>query len=355
MEKKMTVAVLFGGQSSEHEVSCMSVVNVVSAMDKEKYNVVMVGITKEGHWVLVDDIQKIKDDTWRNSRTQAVLSPDTGDHGLICIDGDVLRRIHIDVVFPVLHGMYGEDGTVQGLIELSRIPYVGCGVLASAVSMDKAATKIIVNTLNIRQAKYVLITHLDLNNMPECIQRVEEQLSYPVFVKPSKAGSSKGVSKASNAEELEAGLKEAVKHDSKILVEETITGREIECAVLGGYDPKASGVGEVLSADSALYSYEAKYFNSQSRTDIHPVFPEGVMEKVRDAAVRIFKAVDGYGLARVDFFLEKDSNEVIFNEINTLPGFTAISMYPVLWEDQGIEKSRLIDSLIEQAFERYGV
>lgn len=355
MEKKMTVAVLFGGQSSEHEVSCMSVVNVVSAMDKEKYNVVMVGITKEGHWVLVDDIEKVKDDTWRNSRIQAVLSPDTGDHGLICIDKDVLKRIHIDVVFPVLHGMYGEDGTVQGLIELSRIPYVGCGVLASAVSMDKAATKIIVNTLDIRQANYVLITHLDLNNMAECIHRVEEQLSYPVFVKPSKAGSSKGVSKASNAKELEAGLKEAVKHDSKILVEETITGREIECAVLGGYDPKASGVGEVLSADSALYSYEAKYFNSQSRTDIHPVFPEGVMEKVRDAAVRIFRAVDGYGLARVDFFLEKDSNEVIFNEINTLPGFTAISMYPVLWEDQGIKKSHLIDSLIEQAFQRYGV
>lgn len=354
MKKKMTVAVLFGGQSSEHEVSCMSVVNVVSAMDKEKYNVLLVGITKEGRWLFVDDIHKVEEDTWRDCGVQVILSPDTSDHGLICIKDGVPKRIYVDVIFPVLHGMYGEDGTVQGLFELSRIPYVGCGVLASAVSMDKAFTKIIVDTLGIRQAQYVLITHLDLTDMKDCIRRVENKLNYPVFVKPSKAGSSKGVSKACNAKQLEEGLREAVKHDSKILVEETITGREIECAVLGGYAPKASGVGEVLSADSALYSYEAKYFNSDSRTDIHPVLPEGVLEKVRDAAVSIFKAVDGYGLARVDFFLEKGSNEVVFNEINTLPGFTGISMYPVLWEDQGIGKTRLIDSLIEQAFERYG-
>ena len=354
MNKKLAVAVLFGGQSSEHEVSCMSVVNVVSAMDKEKYNVYIVGITREGRWLLVDDIAKVTEDTWRESKIQAVLSPDPSDHGLLRMDGTQMCRIHIDVIFPVLHGMYGEDGTIQGLFELSRIPYVGCGVLASAVSMDKVYTKLIVDTLGIRQAKYVLITHLELKNMEDCVRRVEEKLSYPVFVKPSKAGSSKGVSKAGNRTELAAGLLEAVKHDSKILVEETITGREIECAVLGGYDPKASGVGEILSADSALYSYEAKYFNADSRTDIHPDLPDGVYEEVREDAVRIFKAVDGYGLSRVDFFLEKDTNDIVFNEINTLPGFTVISMYPVLWEDKGVEKSSLIDRLIAQAFERYG-
>ncbi len=354
MKEKMTVAVLFGGQSSEHEVSCMSVVNVVSAMDKEKYNILMIGITKDGRWLLVDSTDKIADDTWRDSRVQAILSPDASDHGILCLDGEDVQNIHVDVIFPVLHGMYGEDGTVQGLFELARIPYVGCGVLASAVSMDKVYTKIIVDTLGIRQARYVVIRHTDLNDMDDCVKRVEETLSYPVFVKPSKAGSSRGVTKAADRHMLEEGLREAVRHDSKILVEETIVGREIECAVLGGYAPEASDVGEVLSADSDLYSYEAKYFNAQSRTDIHPVFPEGVLEEIRDDAVRIFKAVDGYGLSRVDFFLEKDTNEVIFNEINTLPGFTGISMYPVLWEDKGVDKGSLIDALIQQAFERYG-
>ena len=355
MKDKLTVAVLFGGQSSEHEVSCMSVVNVVSAMDKEKYNVCLIGITKEGRWLWVDDIGSVTNDTWRDCAVQAIVSPDAGDHGLIRIEGNEVSRVHVDVIFPVLHGMYGEDGTVQGLFELSRIPYVGCGLLASAVSMDKAYTKIIVDRLGIRQARYVLISHLELEDMAQCIRRVEEKLSYPVFVKPSKAGSSKGVTKAGNAAQLEAGLLEAVRHDCRILVEETIIGREIECAVLGGYDPVASGVGEILSADSDLYSYEAKYFNAESRTDIHPALPEGILEEVRDDAVRIFKAVDGYGLSRVDFFLEKESDQVVFNEINTLPGFTGISMYPMLWEDQGVEKSELIDRLIAQAFERYGV
>ena len=354
MEKKLTVAVLFGGQSSEHEVSCMSVVNIVSAMDKEKYNVKLIGITKEGRWLFIDDIEAVINDTWRASGTQAIISPDAGDHGILCISDGVLTRVHVDVIFPALHGMYGEDGTVQGLFELAKIPYVGCGVLASAVSMDKVYTKIIVDALGIRQARYVAIRHFELEDMDACVRRVEEKLSYPVFVKPSKAGSSQGVSKALDRAQLEAGLLEAVRHDCKILVEETIVGREIECAVLGGYAPKASNVGEVLSADAALYSYEAKYFNADSRTDLRPEFPDGVLSRVRDVAVRIFKAVDGYGLSRVDFFLEKDTNEVIFNEINTLPGFTAISMYPALWEDRGIEKACLIDSLIAQAFERYG-
>ena len=352
MDRKLTVAALFGGQSSEHEISCMSAVNVISAMDKEKYNVLIIGITEDGHWISVPDVDAIKNNTWRNGSIQAIVSPDATEHAVLLMDGNKFEKVCVDVVFPILHGMYGEDGTVQGLFELSKIPYVGCGVLASAVSMDKVYTKIIADTLGIRQADYVAITHMDMKDLDGCVKKVEEKLSYPVFVKPSKAGSSKGVNKAVDANSLKAALLEAIKHDIRILVEETIIGREIECAVLGGYDPKASNVGEVLAADS-FYTFEAKYYNEESRTDIRPVFPEGVLEQVRDDAVRIFRAVDGYGLARVDFFLEKDTNCVVFNEINTLPGFTGISMYPMLWEDQGLAKAELIDRLIAQAFDRY--
>ena len=353
MNKLLTVAVLFGGQSSEHEVSCMSVVNVVSAMNKEKYNVLLIGITEDGQWVKVDTVESIKDGSWKESKIQAIISPDTKDHGVLFMENGTVTKESVDVIFPVLHGMNGEDGTVQGLFELAKIPYVGCGVLASAVSMDKVYTKIVVDTLGIRQAQYVVINHVDMRDMDACIAKVEGKLEYPVFVKPSKAGSSKGVSKASNREGLVAALNEAIKHDIRILVEETITGREIECAVLGGYDVKASNVGEVLSADADVYSFEAKYFNPDSRTDLRPTFPEGKMEEVRKDAVAIFKAVDGFGLSRVDFFMEHGTNEIIFNEINTLPGFTGISMYPMLWEDKGVPKMELVDRLIALAFERY--
>ncbi len=353
MNKLLTVAVLFGGQSSEHEVSCMSVVNVVSAMNKEKYNILLIGITEDGRWVKVDSAEAIKDGSWKTSVVQAIISPDTKDHGVLFIEDGNVAKTNVDVIFPVLHGMNGEDGTVQGLFELAKIPYVGCGVLASAVSMDKVYTKIVVDTLGIRQAQYVVINHVDMRDMDACIEKVEEKLAYPVFVKPSKAGSSKGVSKAADREGLVAALNEAIKHDIRILVEETITGREIECAVLGGYDVKASNVGEVLSADADVYSFEAKYFNPDSRTDLRPTFPEGKMEEVRQDAVAIFKAVDGFGLSRVDFFMEHETNEIIFNEINTLPGFTGISMYPMLWEDKGVCKTELVDRLIALAFERY--
>ena len=281
-----------------------------------------------------------------------MLSPDASDRCIIIERNGVYTRQPVDVVFPVLHGMYGEDGTIQGLFEMAKIPYVGCGVLSSAVSMDKAYTKLLVDDLGIRQADYVLIRHTDLTDMEACAARVEAKLKYPVFVKPSKAGSSCGVSKAEDRSTLIEALKEAVKHDIRILVEETIVGREVECAVLGGYAPKASNVGEVLSAED-FYTYDAKYNNPVSRTDLHPVFPDGVLEELRADAVKIFKQVDGYGLARVDFFVEKETNEVVFNEINTLPGFTSISMYPMLWEDQGVSNSELVDQLIELAFHRY--
>lgn len=345
---KKTVVVLFGGQSSEHEISCVSATTIISCIDREKYEVRIIGITKDGRWLKVERVEDISSGAWRDSSVTAFISPDVSLQGIVYIDGDNYTKEKVDVVFPALHGLYGEDGTVQGLLELANIPYVGCGVLASAVSMDKIYTKIIVDTLHIRQADYVPVRREQLDNIEEVVGKVEAKLSYPVFVKPSNAGSSQGVSKACNREQLEESLKFAAKHDKKILVEETIVGREIECAILGGDEVQASGVGEILSA-AEFYDYEAKYNNPDSMTVISPELPEGVKEQIAEAAVAIFKAVDGFGLSRVDFFLEKDTNEVVFNEINTLPGFTGISMYPMLWKEQGISKTELVDKLLSMA------
>ena len=352
MNNKLTVAVVFGGQSSEHSVSCVSGVTVMKALNPEKYDVVLVGITKEGQWLRAESIEDVESGAWVNSPVHAIISPDAKDHGLMFVEDGKVTKKRVDVAFPILHGMYGEDGTIQGLFELANIPYVGCGVLASSVSMDKWYTKIVVDDLDIRQAKYVPINHIDMRNIENCVAKVEEKLEYPVFVKPSKAGSSMGVNKASDREGLKFALTEALKHDIHILVEETIVGREIECAVLGGYDPIASDVGEVLSAED-FYTFDAKYNNQESKTELHPTFPEGKMEEVREAALKIFKALDGFGCSRVDFFLEKGTDEIVFNEINTMPGFTSISMYPMLWREKGLETDALVDRMIETAFERY--
>lgn len=349
---KKTVAVLFGGQSSEHDVSCVSAATVIQHMDRERYDVLMIGITKDGRWLLTDSVEAIKDGSWKKGKVTAVLSPDRSQKGVIILDGGTATVKKIDVAFPVLHGLYGEDGTVQGLFTLAGIPYVGCGVLCSAVSMDKLYTKVVVDTLGIRQARYVAVLAHELDNMSEVISKIESALPYPVFVKPSNAGSSKGVSKAHNVSELELALKEASYHDRKILVEETIVGRELECAVLGtARDVDASGIGEVLAADE-FYSYDAKYNNAESQTILNPELPDGVAEQIREAAKRIFVALDGFGLSRVDFFYDTVNGEIVFNEINTLPGFTSISMYPMLWEERGVEKQELVTRLIEMADER---
>ncbi len=352
---KETLVVLFGGQSSEHVVSCMSAANVIDQIDKNKYDLLLIGITEEGQWILTPSVDEIRNDTWRSGKTHAVLSPDATKKCVIISEGDVTKEVKVDMVFPVLHGLRGEDGTVQGLLELARIPYVGCGVLASAVSMDKLYTKLIVDSLGIRQADYVPVRRSQLQDMDSVIASVENKLSYPVFVKPSNAGSSRGVNKADNREELVFALNEAAKHDRKILVEETIIGHEVECAVFGGglQEVKASGVGEIMAA-AEFYDFDAKYYNAESKTVVDPELPGNAAEDVRKAAVEIFQAVDGYGLSRVDFFVT-DAGEVVFNEINTLPGFTAISMYPMLWEARGISKSRLVDDLINHAKERYDV
>lgn len=351
---KIRVAVLFGGQSSEHDISCISAVTVIKSINTDYYDVVMVGITKEGKWLEAESTDSIESGEWRKGTTAMVLAPDATMKGFVKIQGTKAEVVPVDVVFPVLHGLYGEDGTVQGTLELAKIPYVGCGVLASAISMDKVFTKIVVNNIGIRQADFVWFRRHELQNMDSCVERVENKLNYPVFIKPSCAGSSVGVSKAVDRQALIDGLRLAAEQDEKILVEETIVGREIECAVLGGLEPKASGVGEVLPAkEAAFYDFDAKYNNAQSETDINPVFPDGKENEVREDAVKIFTAVDGFGLARIDFFLENGTNEVVFNELNTMPGFTSISMYPMLWGAKGLDKKTLVDKLIRTALSRH--
>lgn len=356
---KLNVAVIFGGQSSEHDISCISVQTVAKAINRDTYDIIYIGITKEGHWLLVDSLQSIEDGTWTDSGIAAVLSPDATKKEVIIFGKDGVTAKKIDVIFPVLHGMYGEDGTIQGLFEMAKIPYVGCGVFASAAGMDKVYTKIIVDNLGIEQADYVLVRAVDVERSEEDnslmdiqVKRIEDKLKYPVFIKPSKAGSSKGVSKAHDKEELIKGLKLAAQHDTKILVERNIVGREIECAVLGSAsDVEVSGVGEILAA-AEFYDFDAKYTNAESKTVISPELPEGKTEEIRNAARVIFSALDGYGLSRVDFFLENDSNKVIFNEINTLPGFTSISMYPMLWKAEGMCIEELVEKQIQLAFKR---
>lgn len=348
---KKNLVVIFGGRSSEHEVSCISVQTVAKAVDLEKYEMLLVGITKDGRWLKADSIESIADSSWYDSKVSAVISPDSSRE-IILKDGDGVTIQKVDVIFPVLHGMYGEDGTIQGLFEMADIPYVGCGVLASAASMDKFYTKIIVDHIGVCQARFVPVVEDDFDDLEAAMDRVEAELSYPVFVKPSKAGSSKGVSKASNRTELKAGLYEAVKHDNKILVEETIVGRELECGVLGyRKNTKASGVGEILAA-AEFYDFDAKYNNKESKTVIGADIPSEIEEEIRKSAIKIFNALDGFGLSRVDFFLESGTNRVVFNEINTLPGFTSISMYPMLWNDEGYDIETLVETLIEMASER---
>lgn len=349
---KETVAVLFGGQSSEHIVSCMSAANVIEHIEKEAYELLLIGITEEGRWIKTDTVDEIRSGAWREKQVHAVLSPDATEQCILLFYGDRVEKVKVDVVFPVLHGLYGEDGTIQGLLELARIPYVGCGVLASAISMDKLYTKIIADHLGIRQADYVAVMRQDLEDMEQAADKVEAKLSYPVFVKPSNAGSSRGVSKAETRNQLKDALIEAAGHDRKILVEEMLVGHEVECAVLGGGNTpvQATGVGEIMAAGE-FYDFDAKYFNAESQTIVNPHLPGDSARQVRQTAIKIFQAVDGYGLARVDFFVT-DQGEVIFNEINTMPGFTAISMYPMLWEAEQVPKTQLVSRLIALAKER---
>jgi len=352
MSKKV-VAVLFGGKSSEHEISKISAATVISNIPQDKYFVLPVYITKDGRWMIYDGaVENITNGNWEKYAAHAILSPDTEDRGLLRIVGDKVKKIPIDIIFPVLHGKGGEDGTVQGLFELCGIPYVGCGVLSSSIAMNKAYTKIIADSIGIKQAKYVVVYRNNIkNNIKKEAEKIGKKLGYPCFVKPANAGSSVGITKAKNIKMLIEGLKLACEHDRTIIVEEFINGRELECAVLGNDDAKASIVGEAKAA-ADFYDFDAKYNNKESKTIVPADIDENISDEIRNISVKIFKAIDGCGLSRVDFFLETGSNKVIFNEINTLPGFTAISMYAMLWEEMGVELSELVDKLIELGFSR---
>jgi len=351
---KLTVAVVFGGQSSEHEVSRTSASTIISNLDPEKYYVIPLGITKNGKWMIYNGpVENIKNGEWEKFGTPAIISPDASQRGLLKTVGGKVKLIPIDLVFPVLHGKYGEDGTIQGLFELARIPYVGNGVLSSSVSMDKVFTKIIAKNAKISQAKYVVIRSDELKKIKAVASRTEKKLGYPCFVKPANAGSSVGITKAHNKEELIKGIELAAEHDDKIVVEEAIVGREIECAVIGnGSDIQASCVGEIFAA-AEFYDYDAKYNNSDSKTVVPAEVSEEKQNEIRDIAIKVFKAVDGSGLARIDFFVEKDTERVIFNELNTLPGFTPISMYSMLWAECGKPMNELLDQLIDLALEKF--
>ena len=335
--------ILFGGKSGEYEVSEMSAASVLSNIDTDKYNIIKIGITKDGRWFKTDaSPEQIKSGEWDSMPKQsAFLSPDTSHHGIF-VEG---KLQNVDVIFPVMHGDYCEDGCIQGLFELSGIPYVGPGVLASAAGMDKSATKLFAAASGVPQAKWYITSPAASE---EEIEKIESEFSYPIFVKPCNAGSSLGISKAGNRAELEKAIAEATKFDSKILCEEYIDGYEVECAVLGNEDTRASVVGQITPSNE-FYDYSAKYIDNASGLTIPANIPEETAEKIREYAVTVFKALGCRGMSRVDFFVLRGSGEIKFNEINTLPGFTSISMYPKLWEKSGIPYSELIDKLIEYA------
>ena len=352
--KKLSVCVLFGGMSPEHEVSLRSAEFVLNSLDTEKYNVFPVGITKDGDWILYTgtDYSLLPSGDWQSwpGNRRATISPVRGQ-GLLSFEGDCVVREWIDVVFPVLHGENGEDGAMQGLLQLAGIPYVGPHVSASAVAMDKTLTKLVADKAGVRQAAWELVRNSDLENrMDAVLDQLEQRFAYPVFVKPAGTGSSVGVSKAADREDLRIALLKAGTYDDKILVEEFIHGREVEVAVMGNSSPVASECGEINSG-AEFYDYDAKYITDTSVAYVPARIPEDVAEIVRDAAVKVYTAIGCQGLSRVDFFVTYEGSEVVFNEINTLPGFTSISMYPKLFAASGIPSNQLIDELLQLAME----
>lgn len=354
-KKKIKVGILFGGKSAEHKVSLQSAKNVFEAMDKEKYEPVLIGVSKAGKWLLNSDSRfllggsnpKLVRHNRETSRNIALV-PQSG--GKITNLDSRQPDKGIDVIFPVLHGPFGEDGTVQGLLKLANVPFVGAGVLGSAVGMDKDAMKRLMREAGISTAKFLAARE---NNVPAFGDAVKN-LGLPFFVKPANLGSSVGVSKVRSEEEFMPAVHRAFQYDRKILLEEYVEGREIECSVLGNDDPVASIPGEViLSSNHNFYSYEAKYIDERGAAlEIPAKLPPAIVKKIQEIAVKTFKILGCEGMGRVDFFLKKDG-AVVVNEINTIPGFTAISMYPKLWEASGVSYAQLIDKLIQLALERF--
>ena len=352
MSKKQ-ICVIFGGKSPEHDISRKSVTSVINNLDKNKYEIEVIGITKDGEWFLyTGDYGKIESGAWEQdtaNKKKAIISPDAKDKALLIINGDKIEKHHPEVLFPVLHGEYGEDGTIQGLFELSGITYVGMGVLASANGMDKTYSKLVFEYAGIPQAAWVIYNKGD--DIDAKMDETEEHLGYPCFVKPARTGSSVGVGKAHNRDELKAAILNAEKFDRRVLIEENIDGHEVECAVLGNSDPKAAEVGEIKPTVE-FYDFDAKYNDNSTELCIPADIPQETIEEIREYAVRAFKALDGQGLSRVDFFVKNADGSIVLNEINTLPGFTNISMYPKLWAAKGVGYAELLDRLIELAQER---
>ncbi len=344
---KQTVCILFGGKSTEYSISLRSTASVLENLDRERYDIITVGITKDGNWRLYDGpSDAIASDSWYSGKLKeaAIIK----DGLLVLEDSRTYTKLHIDVVFPVLHGKNGEDGTIQGLLELSGIPYVGTGVLTSCIGMDKAFAKLVFAAAGIDQANWLVIQDYEMAHFDEIAAQAEQKLGYPMFVKPANTGSSIGIGKAKNRMQLKAAVQEAFRFDRKVLVEEFMTGHEVECAVLGNYqDISVSCVGEIL-ASQEFYTFDAKYSDDCPSTLIIPAkLPPDVSETVRKNAAKAFRALDGYGLSRVDFFA--DGGRVRINEINTMPGFTNISMYAKLFAQEGVPYRELLTRLIELA------
>jgi D-alanine-D-alanine ligase len=381
--KKLRVGILFGGRSGEHEVSLLSAASVLNAIDKQKYEVVPIGITKEGRWLTEGHAERLlrgenaPAESGRHLRAgdpeatpgavvlakgEAVIVPPVPQaHGLVPFEsapGVMQKGIHVDVIFPVLHGTFGEDGTIQGLLELADIPYVGAGVLGSAAGMDKDIMKQLFAFAGLKIVKHVTVLRSQWAKDPKKVTKlVESKLKYPVFVKPANLGSSVGISKAHDRKELGPAIKVAAEYDRKIVIEEGVGGRkhkarELECAVLGNDEPLASTVGEIVPA-AEFYDYNAKYIDEGSQPVIPAKISKKQMKEVQEMAVRAFKSVDCSGLARVDFLMDPKNGKLYLNEINTMPGFTSISMYPKMWAASGLEYPKLIDRLIELALERH--
>ena len=352
--KKLSVCILFGGISPEHEVSLRSAESVLNNIDHEKYNVFPLGITKSGNWILFggDDYSMLPTGQWQEhpANRRATISPIRGQ-GILIFEGDGVLCEHIDVVFPVLHGENGEDGAMQGLLQMAGIPYVGSHVAESAVSMDKTLTKLVMDNAGIPQAAWQLVRRADAEErMDKVLDSLEKRFQYPMFVKPAGTGSSVGVSKAKDREALRKAILSATVYDKKVLVEEFIHGREVEVAVMGNDSPVASICGEIDSG-ADFYDYDSKYVTDTSTAYIPARIPEAVAEQVRNLAVKVYSSIGCQGLSRVDFFVTYEENRVVFNEINTLPGFTSISMYPKLFAASGIPYGQLIDELLELALE----
>ena len=358
--KKLNVGVIFGGRSGEHEVSIVSAESIIKALNPENYEVIPIGITKNGQWFAGSKAIEYLKEGVKKLPFKSLLLPDPEERGLISLNPDsgslaeneAVKKL--DIVFPVIHGTFGEDGCLQGLLELANLPYVGCGVLGSALGLDKIIQKDLFVSATLPAVEYIwFLTHDWDKNQKEIIKLIEAKLAYPMFSKPANAGSSLGINKCRNLSELITGINEAKAYDRKVIIEQGLEDiREIEVAVLGNDSPRASVCGEIV-ASNEFYDYDAKYIDGQSEAFIPADLPESVAKQIREYAILAFKTLDLSGMARVDFLVKKENNQIYLNEVNTIPGFTSVSMYPKLWQATGLAYPDLLDELINLALARH--